>query len=104
MILTIGYRGVFRQEQYETVTIEASVTLDTDKDIPDRDLRGVSDVSDAMMKHLDTLTRPLIQRALIASRYGEDETVIYTWEGFINGTAGYEAPQRQQGRRVQRRR
>lgn len=100
MILTLSYKGIFRQEQYETATIEGSVTVDTEKD-----LGGMSAIErrDYMTGQLDTLIRPLLDRAAQASRYSEDETTLYEWKEFTDDTTSDQAPERQQGRRVHRR-
>lgn len=84
MIITLGYRGVFRQVQYETVTIEASVTADTATDLagmPEAERR------DYMLAQLDTHISPVIDRALSATRYDESETVLYAWKDFTDAAS-----------------
>lgn len=101
MILTLGYRGVFRQEQYETITIEGSIAVDEDKDpayfAPEADPLAM------MRGELLRLVGALIRDAADISRYDSDETVIYQWEGLIPDEASNTAPDRQPGRRVRRR-
>lgn len=86
MIFTIGYRGVFRQAEYETVTIEASITVD---DKTDTVLDGLTqeEIRAFMQHEVDELTAPQISRACTVSRFSEDETVVYEWERMtVNGT------------------
>jgi len=100
MILTLGYRGVFRQAQYETVTIEASISLDTDKDKTGSALTR-EELADLMTADLGTLIRPLTDRAAQASQYDETETVLYQWKGFTDAASDTPPPGRAQ-RRVRR--
>lgn len=98
MILTLSYRGVFRQEQYETGSVEGSVTIDTAYE-----LQGMTpdEVMHAVNRHLDRLVSEKIGQAQRISRYGEDETTVYEWKRVIN-EASDQAPQHQP-RRVHRR-
>lgn len=99
MILTLGFRGIYRQEQYETVTVEGSVTVSS---CDDPEWFTGSDPVPAMRSELIRLLAPWVSAAAATSRYGHDETVVYEWEGIINDTAGDPPPQRRQGRRVRR--
>ena len=85
MILTIGYRGVFRQAEYETVAIEGSVTIDEEKD-PDYFAPG-GDMPVMLRSELLRIVGSLIRTAADTSRYGPDETVVYEWEGLTNATS-----------------
>lgn len=99
MILTLGYRGVYRQAQYETVTVEGSVTADTTQD-----LGGMSAAErrDYMLDQLDTLISPLVDRAAQASQFDETDTVLYEWKGFTDA-ASDTPPARSPQRGVRRR-
>jgi hypothetical protein len=91
MILTLGFRGVFRerQEQYETaetITIEGSVTVD---DQTDTVLDGMAqeEIRAFTLHELDKLIAPQLTRVRKISRFGADETVVYEWEGLVNDPA-----------------
>lgn len=100
MILTIGYRGTFRQAQYETVTIEGSLSLDSDKD---PEWFGLGDgLHSAMRTELHRLTGPAISSAAQFSRYTAEETVVHEWEGLTEDAASNPPPPRNPHRRVRR--
>lgn len=98
MILTLGYRGVFRQVQYETVTVEGSITVDTEKELGGM---GTAERRDYMLDQLDELINPLVDRAAQASLYDETDTVLYIWKGFTDA-ASSTPPARRTQRGVQR--
>lgn len=101
MILTIGFRGVYRQAQYETVTVEGSVSVDDNIDTVLCRMTQ-EEVRSFMHHELDSLIAPQIYRACMASRYDSDETVAYAWEGLVNAT-GSTPQDSTPGRRVRRR-
>jgi hypothetical protein len=93
MILTVTYRGVFRQEQYETAAVEGSITADTAADWPGL---TTGQVMAEMHRQLRRLILPAVRQAARASRYGEHETTIYEWERMISDGTGDQAPRRVQ--------
>lgn len=99
MILSLSYRGVFRQEQYETATVEGSITVDTAFE-----LQGLAPeaVMRMLNEQLDALVAPKITEAAGISRYGSDETAIYEWKRIIDATSD-ETAVRQPKRRVRHR-
>lgn len=100
MILTLSYKGTFRQAQYETAAIEAGIIIDTEKDLGGM---NAAERRDYMTSYIDTLIAPLLGRAAAASQYSEDETTLFQWREFTDDdTTGDQAPQRQPGRRVRR--
>lgn len=98
MILTLSYRGVFRQEQYETATIEGAVTVDTACELQDK---TPEEVMYAMNSMLSRLIAPGLSAAEQISRYDDTETTIYEWKRVTDATSD-QAPQHQPGRRVRR--
>lgn len=103
MIITLGYRGLFRQQQYETVTVEGSISFDLLKDDPDDELTDIREIRDYLQRRLDILVHPLIERAAQTSIYTQEETTVYEWEGLTDNGTGDQAQDRQPHRRVRRR-
>lgn len=102
MIITLGYRGVFRQAQYETAAVEGSLSVDSSADREWFEAMAGDELYPAMRAELYRLIRPVLADAVAASMYDENETVIYEWEGITDDAASDKAAPRKQGHRTRR--
>lgn len=94
MIITLSYRGLFRQADYETVTVEATLTLDTADDCP-ADTSSIPAVRDYMTAALDTLVQPWISRAAELTEFTDDQTSVHAWKETVDAAASTPAQRKQ---------